>query len=216
MSAANGDYLEFAIARRSSTRARRSCRISASRSRSRTRAAPCGYDPVTVADHAAEALIRDGDRAGVSRLMASAARSTGASAGTSRYTWVIDPIDGTKSFILGQLHWATLIALHDGERVVVGVAHQPYVGETFVATPAAPRSGAAAASAARLRRARCRASATRSSRRRSPTCSTPRARWPRFSACRARARLTRYGGDCYATACSRWGSIDVVIESLKA
>ena len=36
--------------------------------------------------------------------------------GTSPLTWVIDPIDGTKSFILGQLHWGVLIALHDGTR----------------------------------------------------------------------------------------------------
>ena len=43
------------------------------------------------------------------------------------------PIDGTRSFIIGQMHWATLIALNDGDRVVAGVAHQPYVGETFFA-----------------------------------------------------------------------------------
>ena len=47
---------------------------------------------------------------------------------------MIDPIDGTRSFILGQMHWATLIALHDGDGVVVGVAHQPFVGESFLAT----------------------------------------------------------------------------------
>jgi myo-inositol-1(or 4)-monophosphatase len=48
---------------------------------------------------------------------------------------VIDPIDGTRSFILGQLHWATLIALHDGVRPIVGVTHQPFVGETFIGAP---------------------------------------------------------------------------------
>ena len=56
----------------------------------------------------------------------------GREAGTSPLTWVIDPIDGTKSFILGQHHWAILIALHDGTAPVVGVAHQPFVGETFL------------------------------------------------------------------------------------
>ena len=52
---------------------------------------------------------------------------------TAARTWVVDPIDGTRSFILGQLHWASLIAVNDGERVVAGIAHQPYVGESFLA-----------------------------------------------------------------------------------
>src|SRR5512141_1179012 len=91
-----------------------------------------GYDPVTVADHAAEAAIT----AEISRAYPHhgiRGEEHGWQKGTSNYTWVIDPIDGTRSFILGQMHWATLIALNDGTRVVVGVAHQPYVGESFVA-----------------------------------------------------------------------------------
>jgi myo-inositol-1(or 4)-monophosphatase len=36
------------------------------------------------------------------------------SAGSSAWMWVIDPIDGTASFALGHLHWATLIGLNDG------------------------------------------------------------------------------------------------------
>jgi fructose-1,6-bisphosphatase/inositol monophosphatase family enzyme len=90
-----------------------------------------GYDPVTVADRAAEAVIR----AEIARVWPDHGihgEEHGREQGSSPYTWVIDPIDGTKSFILGQLHWATLIALHDGTRPVLGVAHQPFVGETFV------------------------------------------------------------------------------------
>ena len=70
---------------------------------------PAGYDPVTVADRAAETVIR----AGIARAYPGhgiRGEEHGWEQGTSRYTWVIDPIDGTKSFILGQLHWATLIA----------------------------------------------------------------------------------------------------------
>src|SRR5512137_2230140 len=92
---------------------------------------PVGYDPVTVADRGAEAVIR----AAIARAHPDhgiRGEEHGWQQGTSNYTWVIDPIDGTKSFILGQLHWATLIALNDGTRPVVGVVHQPYVGETFV------------------------------------------------------------------------------------
>ncbi len=92
-----------------------------------------GYDPVTVADHAAETVIS----AAIASTYADhgiRGEEHGWQKGASSYTWVIDPIDGTRSFILGQMHWATLIALHDGERIVAGVAHQPYVGESFLAT----------------------------------------------------------------------------------
>src|SRR5512140_1697306 len=98
---------------------------------------PAGYDPVTVADRGAEAVIR----AEIERAYPDhgiRGEEHGWQKGASNYTWVVDPIDGTKSFILGQLHWATLIALNDGERVVAGVAHQPYVGESFVATVDGP------------------------------------------------------------------------------
>ncbi|HET8876162.1 MAG TPA: inositol monophosphatase family protein, partial [Casimicrobiaceae bacterium] len=65
-----------------------------------------GYDPVTDADRAAEAAIR---AAILARYPEHGVEGEehGRHAGTSRYTWVIDPIDGTRSFILGHLHWAT-------------------------------------------------------------------------------------------------------------
>ena len=89
-----------------------------------------GYDPVTVADQSAESVIS----AAIARTYPDhgiRGEEHGWQKGRSNFTWVIDPIDGTRSFILGQMHWATLIALNDGERPVVGVAHQPYVGESF-------------------------------------------------------------------------------------
>src|SRR5258708_1310189 len=47
------------------------------------------------------------------------------------YVWVLDPIDGTKSFIAGFPVWGTLIALlHKGEPVF-GMMHQPFIGERF-------------------------------------------------------------------------------------
>ncbi|HHG84883.1 MAG TPA: histidinol-phosphatase [Bacteroidetes bacterium] len=55
--------------------------------------------------------------------------------GSEPYTWVLDPIDGTRSFIAGTMTWATLIALEFEDKPVIGVMHQPYVGETFYGTP---------------------------------------------------------------------------------
>jgi fructose-1,6-bisphosphatase/inositol monophosphatase family enzyme len=106
-----------------------------------------GYDPVTIADREAESVIRDAIRARYP-LHGLYGEEHGREAGSEPWTWVIDPIDGTKSFVLGQLHWGVLIALNDGARPVAGVAYQPFVGEAFVACAdprffAPPREAAA-------------------------------------------------------------------------
>ena len=89
------------------------------------------FDPVTVADREAEAAIRRE----ITRVYPShgiLGEEHGIEAGESPYTWVIDPIDGTRAFVLGQLHWCTLIALNDGSVPIVGVLQQPFIDETFV------------------------------------------------------------------------------------
>lgn len=47
----------------------------------------------------------------------------------ARYQWVLDPIDGTKSFIAGTPQFGTLIALLDNKRPILGVINQPVLGE---------------------------------------------------------------------------------------
>ena len=131
---------------------------------------------------------------------------------------MIDPIDGTRSFILGQMHWATLIALHDGDGVVVGVAHQPYVGESFLATAGGRREWRRGGERRTLDDAPLpRLSLTPSSPAPTPGCSVPPASAPHSTGSRDRARLTRWGGDCYAYCLLAMGLIDIVIEaSLQA
>lgn len=51
--------------------------------------------------------------------------------------WVIDPIDGTKSFVRGMPLWGSLVAICEGERVLAGAAYFPAVGEMLVAAPGA-------------------------------------------------------------------------------
>jgi myo-inositol-1(or 4)-monophosphatase len=53
--------------------------------------------------------------------------------GTSGYTWVIDPIDGTANFVRGIPAWAVVIACRKGDATVVGVVHEAAVNETFYA-----------------------------------------------------------------------------------
>ncbi|HLX30329.1 MAG TPA: histidinol-phosphatase [Casimicrobiaceae bacterium] len=170
-----------------------------------------GYDPVTEADRAAETAIRETIRArhadhGIE------GEEHGRIAGASPFTWVIDPIDGTRSFIVGHLHWATLIALSEHDRPIVGVAHQPYVGETFVAV-----NGRAEWLRGEERR-ELRVRPCRGIDDAVVVTTDPRHfKSPRQRAAYAeaadRARLVRFGGDCYCYTQLAMGLVDVVIET---
>ena len=154
---AHADFLEFALR---TARGRRRGHPAALPRRARRRgqgrrqrATTRSPSPIT----RPKTVIRARDRARVSRPRHPRRGARLAEGARRSYTWVIDPIDGTRSFILGQMHWATLIALHDGDGVVAGVAHQPYVGEIVRRRRrAARRDGGAAASGARCGRAAAR------------------------------------------------------------
>jgi len=174
------------------------------------------YDPVTAADRDAETLIR---AAIAKRYPDHGIRGEehGFERGRSRHTWVIDPIDGTRSFITGQLHWGMLVALHDGERIVCGVMHQPYVGETFLAAAGGPTRFRHGGAERTLQTRRCGALADAILATTTPDMFDNARTQAGFERVRAEARLTRYGGDCYAYCLLAMGLIDVVVESsLKA
>jgi len=171
-----------------------------------------GYDPVTIADRAAEDVIRAAIKVAFPDHGIHG-EEHGREAGASPYTWVIDPIDGTKSFILGHHHWATLLALHDGRAPVIGVVHQPFVGESFVS---------AAGGIAQWRRGDARRDLrTRPCARvedaivvtTDPRQFTTEAEQAALAAVSAPARFLRYGGDCYCYTQLAMGFVDVVIEN---
>jgi myo-inositol-1(or 4)-monophosphatase len=171
-----------------------------------------GYDPVTIADHAAEAVIR----AEIARAYPGhgiRGEEHGWQKGTSNYTWVIDPIDGTRSFIVGQMHWATLIALHDGDRIVVGVAHQPFVSESFVAIAGGTPEWRRGHERRTLKTRHCQAIADAVVACTDPKMFATPGERAAFDRVADRARLTRWGGDCYSYCLLAMGLIDVVIES---
>lgn len=170
-----------------------------------------GYDPVTIADRAAEAAIR-AEIARVHPTHGIHGEEYGLSRGSEPLTWVIDPIDGTRSFIIGQLHWGTLIALSDAQRPILGVMHQPYVGESFVgsARGAEFRRGA---SARTLRSRACPKLEDAVLCTTHPGLFTLPAERAAFQLLAARARLTRYGGDCYSYCLLAAGLVDLVVES---
>ena len=170
-----------------------------------------GYDPVTEADRAAEAVIR---AAIASRYPEHGIEGEehGRLPGRLPFTWVIDPIDGTRSFILGHLHWATLIALNDGERPIIGVTHQPFVGESFIAVNG--RSTWQRGEERRaLRTRRCARIEDAVVATTDPRHFKAGRQMRAFTAATGGARLVRYGGDCYCYTQLAMGLIDIVIET---
>jgi len=88
--------------------------------------------PVTDADRAAEATLRQ-ELLGQFPSDAFLGEETGASPGTSGYEWIVDPIDGTKSFIRGVPLYATLVGCRHGGRGVLGVIVIPALDEMVYA-----------------------------------------------------------------------------------
>jgi myo-inositol-1(or 4)-monophosphatase len=89
-----------------------------------------GFDPVTEADRQTELVLRE---AIASRFPDHGilGEEHDEKSGNSPWRWVIDPIDGTRSFICGTPTWMTLIGLEYESQPVVGVASQPFTGEIF-------------------------------------------------------------------------------------
>jgi myo-inositol-1(or 4)-monophosphatase len=58
-------------------------------------------------------------------------------AGTSGWRWIVDPLDGTRNYVTASGPWSVSIALYEGDRPVVGVVHDPVLGETFTAAAGA-------------------------------------------------------------------------------
>lgn len=172
------------------------------------------FDPVTIADRAAERAIR--------RILAEKrpedgifGEEEGRVEGRSGLAWVIDPIDGTRSFISGVPLWGILIALDDGERGRIGVFDQPYTGERFSGVlrdigGEAWLDGPAGRRKLQTRRGVALAEATLFT---TDPLLFEGAELDAFRSVRTQARLTRYGADGYAYALLAAGQVDLVIES---
>ncbi|MGB0496831.1 MAG: histidinol-phosphatase [Rubricella sp.] len=168
------------------------------------------FDPVTAADRAAEKAMRD-ILARERPQDAILGEEFGNTPGTSGFTWVLDPIDGTRAFLCGAPTWGVLIAVNAGAAPILGIVDQPWTGERFIGS----------ARGARLEsRFGPRPLATREPRPLSdaillttfPEIGTDGER-RRFERVRDRVLLTRYGLDCYAYALIAAGQIDLVIEA---
>ncbi|WP_292292444.1 histidinol-phosphatase [Marivita sp.] len=169
-----------------------------------------GFDPVTIADRAAETAMRDV----LARLRPDdgiLGEEHGSVAGTSGLTWVLDPIDGTRSFISGTPTWGVLIALSDKTGPLMGMIDQPYVGERFMGglgrcdwTGPGRRDLLGTKPTTDLSQAILFSTF--------PEIGSPDQRTA-FERVTPKVKLTRYGCDCYAYALLAAGQIDLVIEA---
>jgi histidinol-phosphatase len=169
-----------------------------------------GFDPVTAADQAAESVIRNGIE-GLYPSHAIFGEEHGFKPGDG-LTWVIDPIDGTRAFVTGMLHWGVLLALFDGASPLLGVMYQPFTEELFIGTAdgAEYRRGAHARP---LGVRRCESLAAAVLAATSPQFSASAAEQAGFRALREHVRFTRFGGDCYLYCMLAMGFVDVAAEA---
>jgi len=169
-----------------------------------------GFDPVTEADRAAEAAMRKlisthFPRHGI------VGEEFGNERADAEYVWVLDPIDGTKSFIGGFPVWGTLIALLHNGVPAFGMMHQPYIRERFSGDNGAARyRGPNGERQLAVRRCPALSEATLYTT--SPLLMNEAQR-ESFGSVERQVRLSRYGGDCYAYCMLAAGHVDLVIES---
>jgi myo-inositol-1(or 4)-monophosphatase len=170
------------------------------------------YDPVTQADRGAEKAI-------AKALAARCPNDTvigeefGTKEGSSNFAWVIDPIDGTRSFILGSPLWGTLIGVLKDKRPYFGLMDQPFTGERFWSDEKASYYSRSGGRAQRLKTRPCARIEDAVLTSTHPDLFEGRERLAVLEKLKAVARLTRYGGDCYGYCLLAAGHVDLIIES---
>lgn len=165
--------------------------------------------PVTAADRAAETVAREWIR---SRFPDDGilGEEFGLEKPDAARRWVLDPIDGTKSFIHGVPLWGTLVAIVEGEHVLAGAVYAPPTRELVAA---------AVGEGAWFNGERTYVSQTGSlsaatlltTDDRFPGRPTRRARW---NALADASRIVRTWGDCYGYLLLATGRADIMVDDL--
>jgi myo-inositol-1(or 4)-monophosphatase len=169
-----------------------------------------GFDPVTIADRAAEDAMR--------RLIAATHPNHGIVGeefppvrADAETVWVLDPIDGTRAFISGLPLWGVLIGLLSRRQPVLGMMAQPFTGERYAGDGTkAWYSGPGGPQKLMTRRCEKLADATLFTT--SPFLFDA-VELPAYQRVESGVRLTRYGCDCYGYAMLAAGHADIVVEA---
>jgi myo-inositol-1(or 4)-monophosphatase len=171
---------------------------------------PSGYDPVTDADREAERVMRELIRNRYPDHGLTGEEWPGEPA-DGPFSWSLDPIDGTRSFICQLPNWVTLAALLEHGRPILGLIDAPCLDELYIG------SGDEALLISRGERSRlCTSDCTALAEARLSTTDPFLFEGDEahsFNRLRQSVRTTRYGHDGFAYARLAAGSIDLVIEN---
>jgi histidinol phosphatase-like enzyme (inositol monophosphatase family) len=171
-----------------------------------------GFDPVTAADRAAERAMRKAiaaqfpDHGVVGEEFAD-------TPGAGRYHWVLDPIDGTRAFIMGSPLWGTLIGLTRDGAPVLGLMDQPFTRERFWGDGRTAHMRVSEGKPRRLKVRACQGLGDAVLTSTHPDLFSSATERTAFGRLKSRTRMTRYGGDCYGYCLLASGFVDLVVES---
>ncbi len=163
--------------------------------------------PVTIADQQTEKLLREmilntypdhgifGEEYGVERLNANS-------------IWVIDPIDGTASFITGVPLYGTLISLVCNNKPILGLIDMPAMDERWIATTETPAhyNGSPCHTSNCIELSSAKLLCTTTDMFTTKELNT-------FNTVSQATSLRRFGGDCYCYGLLASGHVDLVVES---
>jgi inositol-phosphate phosphatase/L-galactose 1-phosphate phosphatase/histidinol-phosphatase len=163
--------------------------------------------PVTAADRAAETAMRQliARRFPTHGIIG---EEYGREREEAEFVWVLDPIDGTKSFISGVPLFGTLIALARRGRPILGIIDQPISRERWIG--ASGHQTTLNGTPVRCRPCPSLAAATVFSTTPEMFSGGDAAAYTRIAAA---AKLVRFGADCYAYGVLAHGFVDLVIEA---
>ena len=168
--------------------------------------AKADLSPVTEADRAAEAAMR-AILAAERPCDGVIGEEYGPDRPDAERVWVLDPIDGTRSFVAGRPIFGTLVALLDQAKPVLGMIDQPISGERWLGAAGQPST----LNGAPIRTRACDGIAQAHLATTGPGYFTAES-WTAFERVRAAARDTLWGGDCYNYGLLAAGHLDLVIE----
>lgn len=172
-----------------------------------------GFDPVTAADEAAERVIA----AAVAERWPDhgfVGEEHGTRLPGARLRWVVDPIDGTRAFIMGWPMWGTLIGLLDGGKPLFGLMDQPFTRERFWSgKDASYMRTADSAAPVQIRTRACASLSDAILSTTHPDLFGSRGETEAFGRLKSKVRMSRYGGDCYGYCLLAAGFADLIVES---
>lgn len=169
------------------------------------------WDPVTEGDKAGERAIRQlieehFPEHGIH------GEEYGRKEARSPFTWVLDPVDGTRAFVCGMPTWTTLIGLTYEGRPRLGIMNQPFVGELFLGTPSGAwnihgkrRTALKVRPCASVREATAGTTSPEQYRQESDAAG--------FRRLASTVKMMRYGGDAYFYSLLAAGHLDIAMDA---